>query len=264
MAPELHHCSTAVWHEEPRRHSQHPQGAVLMTFGKYISRSVAIAALSTFACAGASAATINFDQDSSAATGSFSYDGQGGGLVGQGISFSFVSADTGTGSKVNCVNCALNFVTGDNISEGDSVGTNYAFGSGGSFTLTGEVVNGGSSIASGTLLDGEFTGTPNLTRASNRTGLFSAIGVNTVNDELASFFGIESGADFTFATTEFSFGELAFNGDNGFSGNVTAADLQTGTDVPEPQELAIFGLGLVLLVGGIAARRRSTDGDLIG
>ena len=45
---------------------------------------------------------------------------------------------------------------------------------------------------------------------------------------------------------------------------MTAADLQTGTDVPEPQELAIFGLGLVLLVGGIAARRRSTDGDLIG
>lgn len=235
-----------------------------MTFGKYVTRSVAIAALSTFACASASAATINFDQDSSAATGSFSYDGQGGGLVGENISFSFVSADTSNGSRVSCVNCSLNFVTGGNISEGNSVGTNYAFGSGGSFTLTGDVVNGDSAIANGTLLDGEFTGTPNLTRASNRTGLFSAIGVNTVNSDLASFFGIDSGADFSFATTAFSFNELTFNGNNGFSGNVTAADLQTGTDVPEPQELAIFGLGLVLLVGGIAARRRSTDSDLIG
>ncbi|WP_353249448.1 PEP-CTERM sorting domain-containing protein [Salinisphaera sp. T31B1] len=210
----------------------------------------------------ASAGTINFDQRDSGATGGLSYDGNGGALVGKDITFSFVSSPSN--STVTCSGCLLNFTTGNNITEGNGTGSSWTFGTGGSFELTGSVVDGSTTLASGSLLSGQFVGNQVFSRAGNKSGAFVGSGSNTVAAGLAQYFGIDPNSEFMFLTTNFSLGNLTFNGAHGFNGDVDAADLATTTNVPEPQELAMFGLGIALLVGGMAFRRKSGGSDLIG
>jgi len=196
------------------------------------------------------ATTINFDQRDSGATGTISYDGAGGALMGEDITFSFVSSPGF--SSVDCSGCLLNFTTGGFDSR---TGDNYTFNGGGSFELTGAVLDGGSTIANGTLLTGTFNGDQTFSKINSRSGGFIGDGMNTVNDDLAAYFGIGPGSDFMFLTTNFSIQDLTYNGQS-FDGNVSAADLAT-TNVPEPQELGIFGLGLALMMFGLAYRRKN-------
>jgi len=238
-----------------------------MKIRNIVLSTLAVTALSATFAGAASAATINFDQRSSGATGGLSYDGNGGALIGRDISFSFVSSEDT--ARLDCNDCSLNFTTGSNITENDGLnGNSYVFNGGGSFTLNGTVVDadGSTVVASGDLLSGSFAdGGAQFGKIGNNSGSFTGNGTNTLNSDFASYYGLNGDSIFNFLTTEFSIGELAFNADGGFSGDVTAADLQTqSTDVPEPQELAIFGLGVFLLVGGIAYRRKTGAGDLIG
>jgi len=234
-----------------------------MKIRNIVLNTLAVTALSATFAGAASAATINFDQRLQGASGTISYDGNGGSLVGRDISFSFVSADEVGTQSLDCNGCSLNFSTGSNVSEGSI----YQFNGGGSFELTGNVTDmSGATVADGSLLSGSFSGNgAQFLKQPRNSGSFVGNGVNSVNDDLASFYGLDGGSIFNFLTTEFSTRELTYNNaTGGFSGNVTAADLQTINDVPEPQELAIFGLGVALLVGGIAYRRKTGAGDLIG
>jgi|GEM_PF-2175397 len=237
-----------------------------MKIRNIVLNTLAVTALSATFAGAASAATINFDQRSQGATGELSYDGNGGALIGRDISFSFVSSDDT--QRLDCNGCRLNFTTGSNISESDGInGNGYVFNGGGSFSLNGTVVDlDGSTIADGSLLSGSFSDAgAQFNRIGEKSGSFTGNGTNSVNNDFASFYGLNGDSIFNFLTTEFSLGELTFASNGGFDGDVTAADLQTrSTDVPEPQELAIFGLGVFLLVGGIAYRRKTGAGDLIG
>lgn len=203
------------------------------------------------------ATTINFDQRDSGATGGLSHDGATAPLVGSDISFSFVSSPSRPDS-IDCSGCLLNFTTGDLISSDDGL---YTFGEGGSFELTGDVLDNGSTVASGSLLSGEFVGSQRFIRQGDDSGTFNGNGANTVNDALAQLYGIAAGSDFMFINTDFSIGNLDFNDDGTFSGDVDAADLATNdvasADVPEPQEVGIFGLGLALMIGSLMYRRRN-------
>jgi len=235
-----------------------------MKIRNIVLSTLAVTALSATFAGAASAATINFDQRLQGASGTLSYDGSGGALIGRDISFSFVSADTVGTQSLDCNSCSLNFTTGSNISEG----TNYEFNGGGSFELTGNVTDmNGATVADGSLLSGMFSngnGQVQFTKLPRNSGSFVGYGTNSVNNDLAGFFGLDSDSIFNFLSTDFSTSQLTFASNGGFSGNVTAADLQTINDVPEPQELAIFGLGVFLLVGGLAYRRKTGAGDLIG
>ena len=245
-----------------------------MTFGNYISRSVAIAALSTFACAGASAATITFDQtsDTNSRSGELSYDGNGGSMRGTNISFSYINlqGDGNGPSELTCLGCRLNFFTGNNSSEPVAGANNgiYQFEGGGEFTLTGQAFDGDELIAENELVTGSFSGIQVVNKNSSSSLQFSGYGNDRKAPGILTYFGIDEGTEFNFSSTNIALNTAQFESNGAFSGGVTNADLDNSpvpnTDVPEPQELAIFGLGLVLLVGGIAARRRSTDGDLIG
>jgi len=233
-----------------------------MKIRKLIYSALAVTVVSATFFGQASANTINFDQRLQGASGTLSYDGNGGALVGRDISFSFVSANTPGTQSLDCNDCRLNFTTGSNITEGAI----YQFNGGGSFALTGNVTDmGGATVADGSLLSGMFSkGSAQFTKLPRNSGSFVGYGTNSVNNDLATFFGLDSDSIFNFLTTEFSTGKLTFASNGGFSGNVTAADLQAINDVPEPQEMAMFGLGLVLLVGGLAYRRKSDGSDLLG
>lgn len=226
-----------------------------MTIKRILIGTVTAIGLIGFGTSAAYATTINFDQRDSGATGGISYDGAGGALVGNNISFSFVSSP-GTAGSLDCSDCLLNFTTGNFASENDDV---YRFNGGGSFELTGDVLEGGSTLASGSLISGEFTGSQTYVKADDTSGSFNGDGANSVNDALSAYFGIDEDSDFLFLTTNFSIGSLTFGEDGGFSGAVDAADLATKdvNSVPEPQELGIFGLGLALIVGSLLYRRKN-------
>lgn len=227
-----------------------------MKFRQALFVVVSAISLVGFGTSAAYATTINFDQKNSGASGAISYDGAGGPLVGKDITFSFVSADstpTGTPS-LDCNGCLLNFTTG---SFNSKTGGIYLFNDGGSFELTGDVLDGASTVASGSLLSGQFTGDQPFFKSGGTSGTFNGDGTNVVDNGLSAYFGIDANSDFLFMNTNFSIGTLTFNkNDDGFSGKVDAADLAT-RNVPEPQELGIFGLGLALMVGSLLYRRKN-------
>jgi hypothetical protein len=73
---------------------------------------------------------------------------------------------------------------------------------------------------------------------------------------LLRYFGLNDNSQFEFANTSISL-DADFGADGSFSGTVTAADLNNATTpVPEPSELGLFGLG-ILLIGVLSFRRRT-------
>ncbi|GAB3678571.1 PEP-CTERM sorting domain-containing protein [Salinisphaera aquimarina] len=206
------------------------------------------------------AATINFDQEQSRASGDLSYSGGNTALTGNDITFSYVSGD-GV-SRLNCQGCLLNFTTGGFSDRIDTGGGNaiYLFNSGGTFELKGTVVDGSGTtlVDNGTILSGQFVGTQSFTRQGDSSGTFNGNGSNSVDDSLASYFGIAPGSEYMFISTDFSSEMLTFE-NGGFNGDLTAADLQTTSQqaVPEPGEMGVFGLGLALMMVGLAYRRKN-------
>ena len=231
----------------------------------------AIAAIG-FSAAASAAPIINFDQDAGQPTGSISYDGNGGALIGKNISFSYISANetpknSGNAGRLNCADCMLNFKTGANNEEGPQT---WTFGSGGTFALTGTAKDqSGNTIADGLLSNGTFSGATagqqNLDPTTeSMTISIGSFGTADNSSALVQYFGLSDGAQFMFSNTVISLMQTTFGDDGSFSGDITGADLnQTGpAAVPEPQEWAMFGLGVMLVAGGLAFRRK--QGALIG
>ena len=192
--------------------------------------------------------------------GSMSYNGSGGALIGQDIRFDSLRADdtplnSGTYSIENGV---LNFETGANISEGPA---SWEFATGGFFTLTGTVIDTSSqTIASGTLLQGSFTGPSNPMVFGSSTLIVSAFGTDTKNQDLLNYFGLV-GPLFTdlfeFANTQIG-GSGVIIGDTGaFRVDVQEADLVNSPVVSVPDCSIMFLLGPSLIGLGIISRRKS-------
>jgi hypothetical protein len=208
---------------------------------------------------GASASFIGFDDGNTSVTqpqvGTLSYGGSGGVLTGEGIDIYNVYGDgtpSNDGVGLDCVGCKLEFTTGNNVSEGPSI---WEFAGGGSITITGEVKQGSTTIANGTLVDGSFS-EAFITADGTEDGvlIMSGFGTDEKDTNLLDFFGLPD-LQYTFGVTNISLGSVAYTGSGGFIGDVTNADFDNLV-VPIPASVWLFGSGLIGLVG-IARRKNS-------
>lgn len=234
-----------------------------------IYSTVAALALTGFMAAPASALTIGFDQTGNNQQGKLSYAGGDNPLVGTNISFNSIGLVNDPIPDLVCHDCKLSFTTGNKTStDGDDSAT---FGPDGSFTITGTASKSDGTVVSlGPLVfNGLFTGNSTIKRNPNDTSspfdaTFTAFGTDDKAQGILDYFNIDPTADFSFTNSELTADGLVFRGDgfsDGFDADVTNADLANSTDagfqVPEPQELGIFGLGLALIVGSLLYRRKN-------
>jgi hypothetical protein len=201
--------------------------------------------------------SIVFDTVPGGAGGTLTYDGAGGPAIGTDIvfvNFSGVDTPANPGVTLDCVGCTLAFTTGANLDEGPS----WLWAGGGSFTLTGSVPALG--LGAGTvLLTGSFTATVNTPglAGTDPNALFIAIGTDTKDSTLASFYGL--GPDFTFANTEIALGTFVSDPVTGaFTAVPNQADLINVQAVPEPMTVFLLGLGLL----GLGAVRLGWKADV--
>jgi len=205
------------------------------------------------------AALISFDQ-SGPATGTLTYDGAGGALFGASITFNEVSG-TGTplhdGTILNCISCTMSFQTGTNLFESAA---SYVWDGGGSLTISGQIWDGGTQIASGVLATGTFETANALFSGGGLSATFTGLGVDDKNPDLIAYYGLVN--PFVFAESQLALssseGGCSQNGTTlAFACDVTNADFDNSAvneppDVPAPATLALLGLGLL----GIGAMRK--------
>jgi hypothetical protein len=215
----------------------------------------AIAAVLALAASPVLAATITFDQ--ALDSGTLTYNGTGGPLVGTGIGFQTITPSAtdpppfNAGTSLGCGGCMLNFTTGNNISEGPAL---WTFAGGGTFTLTGTIPALGIVVPT-VILEGTFTGNP-LAFSAGGSLTFGGGGIDMKVPELALFYwGIVAPPPpndqiFMFSNTEIT-AVPTFTGNGGFSAVITEADISNR--VPEPAS----GLLLLLGLGSLAAYRRA-------
>lgn len=205
----------------------------------------------------ANAALIQIDEGATIQTGSLSYDGAGGALVGTDIVFSLATgADTpvNQGSTLTCTNCLLNFTTGANTLEGPGL---WQWLAGGSFSLDGDLYDGVTLLQSGNLLTGVFDAPPPPTAiGAGSSLLFVSIGSVAAAQPLVDYFGIVDNA-FAFANTELALQSCNINGGTGaFACGLANADLAvTAAAVPTPATAMLFGIGAAGLVASQRKRK---------
>lgn len=207
---------------------------------------------SMLTAATANAAVITFD-NSGMASGNIAYNGTGGPATGTDITFDIVTFES---LILDCNDCMLDFVTGNNTFESPALAT---FDGGGSFVITGTITdptNGNALVASGVLLSGTFSGPlPGLaiTQEGGRVTVTGA-GIDEKNADLLAYLGLAD-TSFVYASTNISATGCDGNLTNGFNCRVVEADVVNTSveEVPEPGTLALFGLGL--LAAGSATRR---------
>jgi hypothetical protein len=208
-----------------------------------------VAALSVFFGASAIADPIlNFDQVVDSGTVAHV---AGGVVTGTGIGFETVTI---SGAPMNnglwvCTACVLNFTSGALVTEGSpDNGDNWAWGAGGSFTVTGAILGLGIN-APVTLLSGQFAGPDTIAFNFGSQLQITGFGIDEKHPDLLAAMGTNN-PDFIFADNSISVG-ATIEADGSFSGNVTNADL-TNTAVPIPGTSLLMLLGL----GGVALARR--------
>lgn len=212
-----------------------------------LRKILATTALLCFSSAASAIPFIAFDEGPVLQTGTISYDGAGGPLIGADIEFiTATGGDTpvmsGVPDALACINCLLNFETGGNVVEGPAA---WVYNGGGALTLSGELWNGAVQIFSGNILDGVFTGAPTVIGGST-SALFAGAGTVQAADELQNYFGL-SAFTFAFANTELALGTCSAFGDpGGFDCDLQNADLAvSATRVPVASSAALmlpFGL----------------------
>src|SRR5690606_28807543 len=186
--------------------------------------------------------------------GTIYYTGGNSPLEGSGVTLDLV---IGTGTPDNdgvpalCINCVLNFVTGDFL-VGD--GTAYVFDGGGSFTITGGVDltgNGllgdpGDIVAGTSLLSGAFVGQQYVLLDAGFSALQLSLGSSSVDTGLSAYYGLAAFGGNTLLLAEFvGVGEAP-------GPFVSTSISGVLTSVPEPTSLVLFGLSMA----GFLARRR--------
>ncbi|HBH81660.1 MAG TPA: hypothetical protein DDY39_17675 [Nitrospira sp.] len=183
-------------------------------------------------------------------TGSISYNGTGGGLVGTNIEVDNV-VGLGTPANANitstCLSCVLNFTTGSNISAGSGL---WQFGPGGTISIIGGVdFSVGSDIAVGsTLLTGTFS-----SATVSDTGIFE-VTFGSFTDgkhaDLLSYYGMPNG-NYDGSLT------ILFSATNGAGNSIASTSIFSGSianapaAVPVPAGAWLFGSGLLGLYSAI-------------
>lgn len=199
---------------------------------------------------------VELDFNISAPTsGTISYGGSGGALIGSSIEVdNVVGLSTPANANVTsvCLSCLLNFNSGTLTGSGPQNGGWWSFGSGGTISITGGVqLQGGSDIPLGsTLLTGSFNNAFVQDLGSQFKVTFASF-TDTKNDSLLSYYGLTPGTPFQgaltllFAAPDNGVGS-AFTSTSVFSGNVVNAPA-----VPLPAAALLFGSGLVGLAGAL-------------
>ncbi len=153
----------------------------------------------------------------------------------------------------------LTFQTG-NLTSVENYGSLYVytFGSGGTFTIQGNVpdagIGGNAVLMSGSFYDGSFTITDT---GAGYLVAFQGGGGDATNADLLSYFGLP-GTPFRF--TGFSFatqlsGDVGANG--AFGGTALSTDI-VNTAAPEPSALLLLG-SCLLVVGGLLRRKLNRE-----
>jgi len=201
----------------------------------------------------ASASLVTIDEGADIQTGTLTYDGIGGALIGTDINFSLatgVDTPVNQGSVLDCQSCLLNFITGANNQEGPAV---WRWDTGGSVSLDGDLYDGLNLITSGNLLSGTFNSIDPLAVGGGSSLLFASVGNVVAVQALVDFFGIVNNS-FTFANTELALQSCTFAANAGFGCGIDNADLAIANAVPTPASMPLFGIGLASLL--LAARKR--------
>lgn len=215
----------------------------------------------------ATAMAVELDFNISAPTsGTISYNGSGGGLIGTNIEVdNVVGLDTPTNANVTslCVSCVLNFTSGSLSNAGGPPpsGNNngwWSFGSGGSISITGGVqLQGSTDIPVGTtLMSGTFNNAFVQDLGTQFRVTFGSFS-DTKHADLLSYYGLTPGP-FSGALT-LLFGSVnggvgsAFTSTSVFSGNVVNAPSPV-EPVPVPAAVWLFGSGLASLIPMLRGR----------
>lgn len=208
-----------------------------------------------------SAMAVELDFNISAPTsGTISYNGSGGGLIGTDIEVdNVVGLFTPANANVTslCVSCVLNFTSGSLSNAGGPPpsGNNngwWSFGSGGSISITGGVqLQGSTDIPVGTtLMSGTFNNAFVQDLGTQFRVTFGSFS-DTKHADLLSYYGLTPGP-FSGALT-LLFGSVnggvgsAFTSTSVFSGNVVNAPSPV-EPVPVPAAVWLFGSGLASLI----------------
>lgn len=193
---------------------------------------------------------------SSPTSGTISYGGGGGALIGSGIEVdNVVGLSTPANSNVvsPCLSCILNFTSGSLTGSGSG---SWAFGPGGSISITGGAqLQGSTDIPLGsTLLSGTF----NNASVQGLGGQGFKVTFGSFNDtkipELLTYYGMTAGTPFQGALT------LLFSATDNGAGSPFASSAVFGGSVantalvPAPAALWLFGSGLLGLVPAFRKR----------
>lgn len=203
-----------------------------------------------------SALAVELDFNLSAPTsGTISYNGTGGGLVGTNIEVdNVVGLATPANANVTslCLSCVLNFTSGVETGAGPQNGGWWSFGSGGTISITGGVqLQGGTDIPLGsTLLSGTFSSAFVQDLGNQFKVTFGSFS-DTKHADLLSYYGLTPDTTFQgaltllFASANPGVGG-AFNSSSVFSGNVVNGVVPVNP-VPLPAAAWLFGSGVFAL-----------------